>query len=174
MEALRFDGGLYGLPLALKTVALFYNTALVETPPRTTDELVAIAERLTDPERGRFGLAYSYGDFYYHSALMNAFGGSVFEGLLLVARSRYLLGICLFIWLYTSLSTFLYFEQAHIVDAAVQGRAARAALADAGLAVDDIDALIVATSTADLTFPSAATMVQDRLGMTEQLLELVP
>ena len=46
-------------------------------------------------------------------------------------------------------------------------RAARAALADAGLAVDDIDALIVATSTADLTFPSAATMVQAELGMTK-------
>ncbi len=44
--------------------------------------------------------------------------------------------------------------------------AARAALADAGLDVDDIDAVIVATSTADLTFPSAATMVQAALGMT--------
>ena len=44
--------------------------------------------------------------------------------------------------------------------------AARAALADAGLTVDDIDAVIVATSTADLTFPSAATMVQAKLGMT--------
>ena len=45
-------------------------------------------------------------------------------------------------------------------------RAARAALADAGLAPDDIDAIILATSTADLTFPSAATMVQAALGMT--------
>ena len=45
-------------------------------------------------------------------------------------------------------------------------RAARAALADAGMAADEIDAIIVATSTADLTFPSAATMVQAALGMT--------
>ncbi|MGP3723340.1 beta-ketoacyl-ACP synthase III [Cereibacter sphaeroides] len=45
-------------------------------------------------------------------------------------------------------------------------RAARAALEDAGLQPDDIDTLIVATSTADLTFPSAATMVQAALGMT--------
>ena len=45
-------------------------------------------------------------------------------------------------------------------------RAAQAALADAGLGPDDIDTVIVATSTADLTFPSAATMVQDGLGMT--------
>ncbi|MBK8438164.1 MAG: ketoacyl-ACP synthase III [Rhodobacter sp.] len=45
-------------------------------------------------------------------------------------------------------------------------RAARAALDDAGLQADDIDAIIVATSTADLTFPSCATMVQAALGMT--------
>lgn len=44
-------------------------------------------------------------------------------------------------------------------------RAARAALQDAGLEPDDVDAIIVATSTADLTFPSAATMVQAELKM---------
>ncbi len=46
-------------------------------------------------------------------------------------------------------------------------RAALAALADAGLLPDDLDAIIVATSTADLTFPSAATMIQGALGMTQ-------
>lgn len=46
-------------------------------------------------------------------------------------------------------------------------RAAQAALDDAGLTPDDLDALIVATSTADLTFPSAATMVQAQLGMRQ-------
>jgi 3-oxoacyl-[acyl-carrier-protein] synthase-3 len=45
-------------------------------------------------------------------------------------------------------------------------RAARAALDDAGMAPDDLDAVIVATSTPDLTFPSVATMVQAGLGMT--------
>ena len=43
--------------------------------------------------------------------------------------------------------------------------AARAALADAGLDASDLDALIVATSTPDLTFPSVATMVQHQIGM---------
>jgi 3-oxoacyl-[acyl-carrier-protein] synthase-3 len=43
--------------------------------------------------------------------------------------------------------------------------AAQAALANAGMTADDIDAIILATSTADLTFPSAATMVQANLGM---------
>jgi len=45
-------------------------------------------------------------------------------------------------------------------------RAGQAALEDAGLGAGDIDAVIVATSTPDLTFPSAATMVQAGLGMT--------
>ena len=44
--------------------------------------------------------------------------------------------------------------------------AAKEALEDAGLAGEDIDAIILATSTSDLTFPSAATMVQANLGMT--------
>lgn len=43
--------------------------------------------------------------------------------------------------------------------------AARGALSDAGLEPKDVDAIILATSTADLTFPSAATMVQAELGM---------
>lgn len=45
--------------------------------------------------------------------------------------------------------------------------AAESALKDAGLSVEDVDAIVLATSTADLTFPSAATMVQAKLGMTQ-------
>ena len=44
-------------------------------------------------------------------------------------------------------------------------RAALAAMADAGIGPDDLDAIILATSTPDLTFPSAATMVQAAIGM---------
>jgi 3-oxoacyl-[acyl-carrier-protein] synthase III len=44
--------------------------------------------------------------------------------------------------------------------------AAKAALADAGLDASAVDAIIVATSTPDLTFPSVASMVQAKLGMT--------
>ncbi len=42
--------------------------------------------------------------------------------------------------------------------------AARAALADAGISIDDIDGLIVATTTPDLIFPSTASIVQSKLG----------
>ncbi|WP_134012603.1 beta-ketoacyl-ACP synthase III [Litoreibacter halocynthiae] len=43
--------------------------------------------------------------------------------------------------------------------------AARAALADAGMDPETLDAIVVATSTPDTTFPSVATMVQGNLGM---------
>lgn len=55
-------------------------------------------------------------------------GGGVWAGAVSAARSRYLLGICLFIWLFTSLSTFVYFEQAHIVAGAFDDPARRTAL----------------------------------------------
>lgn len=45
-------------------------------------------------------------------------------------------------------------------------KAAQKALDQAGLGADEIDAIVLATSTADLTFPSAASMVQAKLGMT--------
>jgi 3-oxoacyl-[acyl-carrier-protein] synthase-3 len=44
--------------------------------------------------------------------------------------------------------------------------AAKAALADAGLKAEDLDLVIVATSTPDYTFPAVATQIQAGLGMT--------
>tara|TARA_B100000925_G_C21950427_1_gene448719 strand:- start:267 stop:1238 length:972 start_codon:yes stop_codon:yes gene_type:complete len=44
--------------------------------------------------------------------------------------------------------------------------AGKKALEDANIEASDLDAIILATSTADLTFPSAATMVQSGLGMS--------
>jgi ATP:ADP antiporter, AAA family len=54
-------------------------------------------------------------------------GGTVLEGVRAVMGSPYLLGICAFIWLYTTLSTFLYFIQAHIVERTFADTAARTA-----------------------------------------------
>ncbi len=80
MEAMTYKGTVYGLPLNYKCITLIYNKKLVTAPPKDSDELVAIAKKLTDKGAGRFGLAYAYSDYYYHAALQNAFGGYVFEG----------------------------------------------------------------------------------------------
>lgn len=60
-------------------------------------------------------------------------------------------------------------RQRHIADAGVATsqlatRAAQAALENAGVTADDIDLIIVATSTPDFVFPSTACLVQANLG----------
>jgi len=79
MEAMTYQGTIYGLPLNYKVITMIYNKKLLPTPPKTSTELVATAKKLTDQKAGKFGLAYSYSDFYYHAALMNGFGGGVFD-----------------------------------------------------------------------------------------------
>jgi len=78
MEAMTYRSTVYGLPLNFKVITMIYNRKLVTTPPKTSAELVATAKKLTNRPAGKFGLAYSFADFYYHAALMNGFGGRVF------------------------------------------------------------------------------------------------
>ncbi|ODS54294.1 MAG: MFS transporter [Acidobacteria bacterium SCN 69-37] len=52
-------------------------------------------------------------------------GGSAWAGVTQVLGSRYLLGICAYMLLFTTLTTFLYFQQAWIVDATITDRVAR-------------------------------------------------
>ncbi|MFP6888394.1 MAG: MFS transporter [Nitrospinota bacterium] len=54
-----------------------------------------------------------------------AIGGSIFAGAARVFRSPYLMGICLYILLFTTTSTFVYFQQAHIVSGAFDDPAER-------------------------------------------------
>ncbi len=54
-------------------------------------------------------------------------GGSAGDGFRLALRSPYLLGVCGYMLLYTIGSTFLYFLQAQIVAATIDGRAAQTA-----------------------------------------------
>ena len=52
-------------------------------------------------------------------------GGGILTGAIQVFRSPYLMGICLYLFIYTAISTFLYFQQAHIVADAFASRAER-------------------------------------------------
>jgi arabinogalactan oligomer / maltooligosaccharide transport system substrate-binding protein len=79
LEAMTYRGTTYGLPLNFKVITMIYNKKLVTTPPKTSTELVATAKKLTNKAAGKFGLAYSFADFYYHAALLNGFGGRVFD-----------------------------------------------------------------------------------------------
>jgi maltose-binding protein MalE len=79
IDALTYGGSLWGLPLDSKSVALFYNVALIPTPPRTTADLVRMARAATDPASGRYGLVYEDEKLYFFAGWLFGFGGRLFD-----------------------------------------------------------------------------------------------
>ncbi len=73
LAAMAYQGSLWGLPLAVKSLALYVRTDLVATPPRTTDELLAMTPALR--ARGVFPLSYPVDDLYGHAPWLHGFGG---------------------------------------------------------------------------------------------------
>jgi arabinogalactan oligomer/maltooligosaccharide transport system substrate-binding protein len=74
---LAYDDSLWGLPLATKTLGLFYRTDLVAEPPVTTDALFGLG-----PEhraRGRYPLGYVGVELYGHAPWLFGHGGAVFD-----------------------------------------------------------------------------------------------
>jgi len=74
VESLVYKGNIYGLPLAFKSVALFYNKALVKNPPATFDQMVKAAQAATNPDKKTWGLVYEAGLFYFNAAWFNGLG----------------------------------------------------------------------------------------------------
>ena len=79
MEAMTYRDTIYGIPLNYKSITMIYNKNLVKEPPTTVAELLSFAKTKTNIGSGNFGLAYEYSNYFFHAALMNAFGGQVFE-----------------------------------------------------------------------------------------------
>ncbi|MEN5276318.1 sugar ABC transporter substrate-binding protein [Brucella sp. TWI432] len=66
LKSTMWDGKYYGIPKATNTIALYYNKDLFkaagldpESPPKTWEELVDVARKLTDPSKNVYGLAFS-------------------------------------------------------------------------------------------------------------------
>ena len=64
-------GKIYGIPETIKGVAMFYNTSMLKTAPKTTDELLAAIKAGTNGGMS-FGCYHNWGFF-------NAYGGKVFD-----------------------------------------------------------------------------------------------
>jgi maltose-binding protein MalE len=79
IAAMSYDGSLYGLPLAVKSVVLYYRTDMVAKPPRTTDELLTWGQQFKRDHKGRFALVYENQSLYGHAPWLHGFGGHVFN-----------------------------------------------------------------------------------------------
>jgi arabinogalactan oligomer / maltooligosaccharide transport system permease protein len=77
LDAVLFEGHVYGLPIAFKSIALWRNTDLVKEAPTTWSELLAVATANTGA--GRYGLVYENRDLYFHAPLLFGSGGVLFD-----------------------------------------------------------------------------------------------
>lgn len=78
VAAMGYKGSLWGLPVTVKSLALFYRKDLVTTPPRTTDELIALGETLRKGGN-RYAIAYSNVDLYGHAPWLYGYGGRILD-----------------------------------------------------------------------------------------------
>jgi arabinogalactan oligomer / maltooligosaccharide transport system permease protein len=79
-EALKYRGKFWGYPLAFKSVVLFYRTDLIKKAPASTDEMIAVAKKFSDSEKGRYGLAFEAASVYFAAPFLYGFdGGFCFE-----------------------------------------------------------------------------------------------
>lgn len=74
VDALTLNGQRWGEPLATKSLVLFYDPTRIDTPPATTDAMLALAKTHTGD--GRYGLGLQAAEAYFHAPWMHAFGAS--------------------------------------------------------------------------------------------------
>jgi ATP:ADP antiporter, AAA family len=124
IAAAATTGGILGSSVTAATVHSIGVPALLLIAAALLEVGVFSARRLSRLDPGLHTPAASRsGDAGKESPI----GGGVMAGLVNALRSPYLLGICLYMLLYAILSTFLYFQQAEIVDRTFADRAARTA-----------------------------------------------
>jgi len=75
IDQLKFDGKLYGLAESFECVALYYNTDLVKTAPKDTNEVYSVSAGMAS---GTYGLAL-LSNFYHPAGFLFGFGGQLFD-----------------------------------------------------------------------------------------------
>jgi ATP:ADP antiporter, AAA family len=117
-------GGILGATVTASTVRsvgvptlLLFSALLLEVGVFASRRLSHLAPALLTPVPGEAPA----------SRQETPIGGGIVSGLTNTLKSPYLLNICLYMLLYTILSTFLYFQQAAIVDRTFVDRASRTA-----------------------------------------------
>ncbi len=147
-------GGIVGSAVTATLVKAVGTPALLLISALLLEAAVVCARRLAGQFSGRSAQATS-------PQAERVIGGGVWSGVGQVLRSPYLLGICLYMLLYTIGSTFLYFQQAAVVAQAEQAGNARTALfAQIDLMVNVLTVVVQALLTGRLmaTLGVAATL----------------
>jgi maltose-binding protein MalE len=77
--ASQWSGKQYALPVLMDSIVLIYNRAIVSDPPESFEELLEIAQSLTDAETERWGLVLPLLSQYHAYPFMDGYGGYIFN-----------------------------------------------------------------------------------------------
>lgn len=78
VEAVTYEGAVYAFPLSMKTIALFYNKALVDQPVTTWDEMREFAKEYNDPAQNKFAILWQAIEPYYAHGFLGGYGYEMF------------------------------------------------------------------------------------------------
>ncbi|HEX6707344.1 MAG TPA: maltose/maltodextrin ABC transporter substrate-binding protein MalE [Albitalea sp.] len=76
-KAFNVGGKTWGYPISIEAVALVYNKALVPTPPKTFEEVIALDKKLSG--QGKKAILWDYTNTYFTWPLLAANGGYAFK-----------------------------------------------------------------------------------------------
>jgi maltose/maltodextrin transport system substrate-binding protein len=76
-KAFSVGGKTWGYPLSIEAVSLVYNKALVATPPKSFEEVIALDKKLS--ATGKKAILWDYNNTYFTWPLLAANGGYAFK-----------------------------------------------------------------------------------------------
>ncbi|MDF0726976.1 extracellular solute-binding protein [Cytobacillus sp. S13-E01] len=79
IDAVTYDGEIYGVPQVVETYGLFYNKDLSPEAPSTMEELTALASSQTDAAQDKYGFLMEAANFYFVYPFFAGYGGYVFN-----------------------------------------------------------------------------------------------
>ena len=79
IDAVTYDGEIYGVPQVIETYGMFYNKDLVAEAPETMEQLMLIAEEQTDESQDKYGFLMEAANFYFVYPFFAGNGGYVFN-----------------------------------------------------------------------------------------------
>ncbi|SDM27257.1 maltooligosaccharide-binding protein [Modicisalibacter muralis] len=76
-DAVSWDGETYGYPISVESLGLIYNKDMVETPPESFKEIIALDAKLA--KESKEAILWDYGTPYFSWPLLAANGGYAFK-----------------------------------------------------------------------------------------------
>lgn len=78
IDATTYKDKIYGFPLSIKTIALFYNKNLVDKPAESWEEIIEFAEEFNDPSQNKFAMVWQANEPYHNHGFLAGYGYEMF------------------------------------------------------------------------------------------------